>query len=183
MKTAFRLISIFLLGLVGSCTQQTQQPQSTGQGNEAQKKSSPAAISEGAVKSSGERGTPMEAKAMLEKAVEHYKEVGRKQALADFTGRKTPFFDRDLYVACMGTDHILTANGGFPSLVGTSADAWRDADGKSLGKAIWDAVSSTGEGSVRYRWFNPVSGKIEPKINFSRKIGDEICGVGAYNSE
>lgn len=184
MKTAFRLISISLLGLVGSCTQQTAPPQSTRQGNEAPVKSSPAATSEGArVKSSGERGTPTEAKAMLEKAVEHYQEVGRKQALADFTARKPPFFDRDLYVSCMGTDHIITANGGFPSLVGTSADGWRDADGKSLGKAIWDAVSSTGEGSVRYRWFNPVSGKIEPKINFSRKVGDEICGVGAYNSE
>jgi cytochrome c len=120
---------------------------------------------------------------MLEKAVQHYQEVGRERAHADFTGRKAPFFDRDLYVSCIGADHIITANGGFPSLVGTSVDAWKDADGKSVGKAISDAVSSTGEGSVRYRWFNPVSGKIEPKVLFSRKVADEICGVGAYNPE
>ena len=185
MKVAFLLTSIFLLSLVISCTQQNQSPQSTQQGKEAQAKPSPAATIDdtSAGKSRGARGTPAEARAMLEKAVEYYKEVGRTQALADFTGRKSPFFDRDLYVACIGSDHILTANGGFPSLVGSSTDAWRDADGKSLGKAIWDAVSSTGEGSVKYRWFNPVSGKIEPKINFSRKLSDDICGVGAYNPQ
>ena len=43
-------------------------------------------------------GTPAEAKAMLEKAVAHYKSVGRKQALADFNAKKPPFWDRDLYV-------------------------------------------------------------------------------------
>ena len=36
----------------------------------------------------GERGTPAEAKAMLVKAGAHYKDVGRKQALADFTAKK-----------------------------------------------------------------------------------------------
>jgi hypothetical protein len=62
-----------------------------------------------------ERGTPAEAKAMLEKEVAHYKAVGRRQALANFTGRKTPFFDRDLYVVCIGSDGIVTAHGGFPA--------------------------------------------------------------------
>ena len=51
-----------------------------------------------------DRGTPAEAKAMLQKAVAHYKEVGRKQALADFNAKKAPFGDRDLYVVCIGPD-------------------------------------------------------------------------------
>ncbi len=130
-----------------------------------------------------ERGTPTEAKALLGKAVAHYKAVGRKQALADFTAKKAPFVDRDLYVACIGPDRIISANGGFPSLVGTSADAWKDADGKALGKAIRDLASSKGEGSVRYRWINPVSGKMEPKISFGQKVGDDVCAVGAYNPQ
>src|SRR5678816_787106 len=76
-----------------------------------------------------DRGTPAEAKAMLTKAVAHYKTVGRKQAAMDFTSRKAPFFDRDLDVFCVGGDHLTIANGGFPSYVGTSADAVKDADG------------------------------------------------------
>jgi cytochrome c len=127
-----------------------------------------------------DRGTPAEAKAMLAKAVAHYKEVGRTQALADFNAKKAPFGDRDLYVFCLGPDRIEVANGGFPSVVGKSADTQKDANGKPLGKAIWDAASK-GAASVRYRWYNPVSTMFERKIAFVQKVGDDVCGVGAYN--
>jgi len=129
----------------------------------------------------GERGTPDEAKAMLKKAVAHYKAVGRKQALADFNAKKTPFGDRDLYVFCIGPDRIEVANGGFPSYVGMSADAIKDAKGNAVGKAILDTASSKGEGSVEYLWLNPISHKTEPKVSFVEKVGDDVCGVGAYN--
>ena len=129
----------------------------------------------------GERGTPDEAKAMLKKAVAHYKVVGRKQALADFTAKKSPFADRDLYVFCIGPDRIEVANGGFPSYVGMSADALKDAKGNAVGKAILDVASSKGEGAVEYLWLNPVSHKTEAKISFVEKVGDDVCGVGAYN--
>src|SRR5262249_24183677 len=88
--------------------------------------------------SAADRGSPAEAKAMLQKVVAHYKSVGRKQALEDFTAKKPPFGDRDLYVVCLGANHLITANGGFPQYVGFSADAWKDADGKSVGKQGWD---------------------------------------------
>ena len=129
-----------------------------------------------------QRGTPAEAKAMLQKAVAHYKEVGRKQALADFNVKKAPFGDRDLYVFCLGADRIEVANGGFPSYVGTSADNIKDATGKPLGKALWD-TGAKGEGSVAYDWQNPVTHKTEHKVSFVQKAGDDVCGVGAYESK
>lgn len=128
-----------------------------------------------------ERGTPAEARTMLEKAVAHYKAVGRKQALADFTGKKSPFADRDLYVFCVGSDRVTVANGGFPSFVGTSVDALKDADGKPLGKTLWETGSGKGQGSVEYQWINPLSHKTEPKVSFVQKVGEDVCGVGAYN--
>lgn len=128
-----------------------------------------------------DRGTPAEAKAMLQKAVAHYQSVGRKQALADFNAKKAPFGDRDLYVVCIGPDHTIIANGGFPQYVGMSADALKDANGKSIGRAGWDAASSKGEAEVRYQWMNPVTHKMEPKITFFAKAGEDVCGVGAYN--
>jgi cytochrome c len=93
-----------------------------------------------------DRGTPAEAKAMLQKAVAHYKAVGRKQALADFTAKKAPFGNRDLYVVCIGPEHTITANGGFPQYVGVSADAVKDADGNSVGQQGRDIASSKGAG-------------------------------------
>jgi cytochrome c len=128
----------------------------------------------------GARGTPAEAKAMLAKAAAHYKAVGRKQALADFTGKKAPFADRDLYVFCIGPDRLMVANGGFPSFVGMSVDVLKDANGKPLGSALWEAGSRAGGGAVEYPHINPVSHKPEPKVSFVEKMGDDVCGVGAY---
>jgi len=130
-----------------------------------------------------ERGTPAEAKAMLQKAVAHYKEVGRKQALADFNAKKPPFGDRDLYVFCIGPDLTIVANGGFPQYVGYPAGALKDVNGKSVGKAGWDVANAKGEGTVKYQWINPVTHKMEPKISFFQKAGEDVCGVGAYNPQ
>jgi cytochrome c len=127
-----------------------------------------------------QRGTPAEAKAMLAKAAAHYRTVGRTRALADFTAKKAPFSDRDLYVFCIGPDAKIVANGAYPSFVGTSADALRDADGKPLGKALVEAGSREGGGSVEYPHINPVSHKPEEKVSFVEKLGDDVCGVGAY---
>ncbi len=129
-----------------------------------------------------ERGTPDEAKAMLQQAVEHYTSVGRDQALKDFNTKVPPFFDRDLYVVCMGPDHIEVANGGFPQYVGTSADLLKDNNGNPLGKAIWDSASDNTVNSADYHWVNPVSGQTEPKTLFFQKVdANTVCGVGAYN--
>jgi hypothetical protein len=128
----------------------------------------------------GERGTPAEAKAMLEQAVTHYKAVGRKQALADFNAKKAPFSDRDLYVFCIGPDRTMVANGGYPSFVGQSVDLLKDANGKALGKSLMDAAASAGIGIVEYPHINPVSHKPETKVSFVQKVGEDVCGVGAY---
>jgi signal transduction histidine kinase len=127
-----------------------------------------------------DRGTPAEAKAMLAKAVAHYASVGRKQALADFTARKAPFADCDLYVFCISSDRLLVASGGYPARVGTSADLLKDAQGKPLRQALWDAGSREGGGSVEYMHLNPATLKPEPKLSFVQKVGEDVCGVGAY---
>jgi cytochrome c len=134
-----------------------------------------------AVSAAEQRGTPPEAKAMLQQALAHYKTVGRTQALADFNAKKPPFGRGDLYVACIGPDHKLTANGGFPQFVGQSADLLKDSSGKSIGQAGWDAATKQGQAEVRYQWFNPASQRIEPKITYFAKAGEDVCGVGAYN--
>ena len=174
MKTLC-LLTIICLTLVAGCKQQIKSAPSAQQDNRAQTQSQPSPAKR-------ERGTPAEAQAMLQLAVAHYQEVGRKQALADFNGKKPPFFDRDLYVFCVGADSsTLTANGAFPQYVGQSVDVWRDADGKPLGRAIQDAARKNDQGSIAYRMFNPISGQIEPKISFWQKLGEDVCGVGAYN--
>lgn len=174
MRTACLLSNILLLSLLVGCARQNQQIQDGKPGDQAPQQAQPS-------RSTSERGTPAEAQAMLRQAVDHYNSVGRDQALADFNHKKAPFGDRDLYVVCIGPHDTITANGGFPQYVGMSPDILKDAEGKPLGKSIWEVGNSKGEGSVQYMMSNPVSRKIEPKITFVQKVGDDVCGVGAYN--
>jgi hypothetical protein len=127
-----------------------------------------------------ERGTPAEARTMLERAVAHYEQVGRTQALADFTARKAPFADRDLYVFCFGPDRTTTAHGADPKLLGVKVDDLKDVDGKAFGTEMWTVGHQPGGGSVEYKWQNPATNQVEPKVSVVRKVGDEVCGVGAY---
>jgi len=182
MKSPFgyqRIVIVLLtLALVQFACSFGTQPSSTGP---QETPVSGAQTTQSLPATSSERGTPDEAKAMLQKVVQHYNSVGRDKALADFNGKVAPFFDRDLYVVCMDADQLETANGGFPQYVGTSANALTDTDGNPLGKTVWNTASTTSVNSVNYHWVNPVSGQTEPKTLFFQKVGTDVCGVGAYN--
>jgi cytochrome c len=128
-----------------------------------------------------DRGNSAEATVMLQHAIAHYKAVGRKQALADFTAKKPPFSERDLYVVCISSEHMVVANGGFADHVGTRSDLMKDLDGKGVGEAAWEVTSGTGEGTVRYRWLNPATRTMETKTTFFARVGTDVCGVGVYS--
>ena len=127
----------------------------------------------------GNRGTADEAKALLQKAAEHYKQVGRKQALQDFNEKTDVWVKGDLYVACVDSKHTLVANGGYPKYVGMPEDMGRDESGKPLGQRFWDAAAK-GE-TAKWKWFNPVTKVQEPKVGFVQKFDEDlVCLVGYY---
>jgi hypothetical protein len=126
----------------------------------------------------GQKGTPEEAKALLDKAVKAIETDGEAKALAAFNDPKGGFQDRDLYVFCSGPDKKVTAHVD-KSMVGMDETTLKDPDGKLVGAEIL-AVGAKGGGTVEYKWKNPVSGKVEPKVSFVKKAGNQICGVGAY---
>ena len=128
-----------------------------------------------------DHGTEAEAKALLAKAIEHYQQVGRKQAFEDFMSKKAPWSDRDLYVVCLDASHVLVANGAYPQYVGTALDTTKALNGKPLGQALWDAATDGGNETVEWMWMNPMTRKFERKAGFSQKADtDTACSVGYY---
>lgn len=122
---------------------------------------------------SAKHGTPEQAMAMLKEAVAHYNSVGRTQALADFNNRVDPFFKGDLYVACIDSSLKISANGGFPNLVGSATEP--------LSRKQWDSASTNKIDSVNYAYTDPVTKTTEPKTLYYEKVGSDVCGVGAYH--
>src|SRR5215475_1532245 len=127
--------------------------------------------------------TPADAKAMLGKAVAYYKYHGRKAALEAFNKNAPPFSDRGLYVFCIGPDKTLVADGEFRSFIGQSADILKDASGKKLGQSFLDAAQQGAPGEVHYQFLDPATQLIKPKVAFVEKAGDDVCGVGTYESK
>jgi cytochrome c len=126
------------------------------------------------------RATPAEARAFLDKAVAHYQKVGRAQALKDFNAAKGAFVDRDLYVFCAGPDNKMVAHGADQAQIGVDITTRKDVDGKAFGAEVVRVAGQPGGGSVEYKWMNPVTKQVEAKVSYVRKVGPDICGVGAY---
>jgi len=126
----------------------------------------------------GEKATPEEAQALLAKAVKAIETQGEEKALAAFNDPKGGYRDRELYVFCTGTDNKMSAHAD-PAMIGVDATTLKDPDGKEVGKEM-AALRTKGEGVVEYRWKNPVSGEVEPKVSYLKSAGNQLCGVGAY---
>ena len=126
----------------------------------------------------GDKGTAEEAKALLDKAVVLVKAEGDTKALAKFNDPKGGFRDRDLYVFCFGPDNKVSANVD-QSMIGKDEKDLKDADGKAIGTEMMK-IRTSGEGTVEYKWKNPVSQKVETKVSYLRTAGNQVCGVGAY---
>lgn len=124
-------------------------------------------------------GTLQEAEALLKKAVAHYDKVGREKALADISRNPGPFVDRDLYVTVydMQGNSLAHIN---PKMVGKNLIDLRDSDGKYIVKERLDAAKTKPSGFIDYKFFNPVTKKVEPKRAYWEKHADLLFTAGAY---
>lgn len=129
--------------------------------------------------SSSGGASPSDPQALLQQVVQHYQTAGRAQALKDFTDQTPPFNTPGMFVMCLGSDHKITAMGGFPLLVGVSADSLNAVTGQSIGALIWNASSLQPQGTLSFQWKNPFSGQTEPKTIYYQKLSQDVCGVVA----
>ncbi len=126
------------------------------------------------------RGTPEQAMSMLWRAVDELKRRG-PEAFPRFNDLNGGFLRDDTYVFVVGMkDKMMHAHAAMPRLVGTKVAELKDVDGTPIIQKMIDIVSVKEEGLLDYRWRNPVTGKIENKRTFLRRVGDYMVGVGYY---
>jgi len=126
------------------------------------------------------QGTPPEAQSLAERAAAHMREVGPRQALADFNDPAGAYRDRDLFVVTYDPQHRVASSLGVPAYLGRDATRFVDADGKEFGKAIIATAESRGSGWVEYRMTDPATMKVELKRSYVIRVGDYILFVGSY---
>ena len=107
-----------------------------------------------------ERGTPAEAEALVKRAIAYYQKNGREKALDEFSKSPGPFVDRDLYVTVltMEGDSLAHIN---PRMRGKNMMEFRDPDGKYAIKERTHLAQAQGHGWHEFKFFNPMTKKIE----------------------
>jgi signal transduction histidine kinase len=125
--------------------------------------------------------TKEEAVAMVKKGVVYIKANGIDKGYAEISNKAGGFVDRDLYLVAYGLDGKCLAHGANPKQVGRDLLELTDIDGKYFVKERIALVKSKPAGAWQeYKFTNPVTKKIEPKVMYCEKLGDAaICG-GVY---
>ena len=122
-----------------------------------------------------------EAQAMVKKGVAFIKTHGADKGYAEVSNKSGPFVDRDLYLVVYGLDGKCLAHGVNPKQIGRDLIDLTDVDGKYFVKERVALAKSKPAGFWQeYKFTNPVSKKVEPKVMYCEKLGDTaVCG-GVY---
>ena len=128
-----------------------------------------------------DRATVAEAEAMVKKAIVEYDKVGKDKALAEFQQQSGRFVDRDLYITVYTMDGIALSHIN-PKMVGKNMMELRDADGKYHIRERLEAAKTGTSGWQDFKFYNPVSKKIEPKRMYWEKHDGVVFACGAYKA-
>ncbi|WOE78298.1 cache domain-containing protein [Pseudomonas protegens] len=127
------------------------------------------------------RASAEQAKALLERAVTALgsDQPGTLKAINDLRGG---FLEDDLYVFVVDLDsHRYLAHGTNLRLLNTDFGKIKDPEGKPVGEPILALMAGQDQGEYEYRWKNPVTGKVEDKHAYLRKVGKLLVAVGYYS--
>lgn len=127
------------------------------------------------------RAAPEQARALRDKASKALEqdEDGTVEAIDSLKGG---FLQDDLYVFVVNVDtKRYVAHGTNLRLVNTDFSKIKDPEGKPVGLPMLEMIKKQPEGEYEYRWRNPVTGKVEHKHAYMRKVGEFLVAVGYYS--
>ncbi|MEY4563203.1 MAG: hypothetical protein RLZZ618_2480 [Pseudomonadota bacterium] len=117
---------------------------------------------------------------MVARVMSMHKSAGPEKTLAAISTKEGPFHKGELYAFAYDTKGHVIAHPVNAKLIGKNMIDVPDPDGKLFRKAIVEMALAKGEGVVDYKYKNPESGKMEPKLAFFQRAGDIIYLCGAY---
>ena len=137
------------------------------------------AVTNGAVAQT--KSTAEEAKALTLQAVELIQAKGLDAARTSLH-QDGDFKHGELYVNVINTTGVWLVYPPMPAGEGRSVLDIQDANGKFLVREIIKTATEHDEGWVDYRWLNPATKQIGPKISFVKRVPntDMIVYVGIY---
>ena len=116
----------------------------------------------------------------VEKAVAHYKAVGKEQALKDFANKGGDFMKGELYIVVEDTDGVILLHPLNSKLNGKKMIKLKDTDGKLFVKEMADMAKNNSKGWVSYKWVHPQTKKIAQKHTYVSLVDDKVYLLAGY---
>ncbi|MBK5301537.1 MULTISPECIES: cache domain-containing protein [Gammaproteobacteria] len=127
------------------------------------------------------RASPQQAQALLDKAAVDLAK-NEKGTLTAINSLKGGYLQDDLYVFVVDLDtQRYVAHGTNLRLINTDFSKIKDPEGKPVGEPILALMAKQDYGEYEYRWKNPVTGKVEDKHAYLKKVGHFLVAVGYYS--
>eukprot|EP01012_Entosiphon_sulcatum_P057675 TRINITY_DN81500_c0_g1_i1.p2 TRINITY_DN81500_c0_g1~~TRINITY_DN81500_c0_g1_i1.p2 ORF type:complete len:155 (+),score=37.06 TRINITY_DN81500_c0_g1_i1:88-552(+) len=125
--------------------------------------------------------TQEDAKAITLKAAELIAVKGLEEAAKAFN-TEGEFKRGEIYVNVIDFAGVWKVYPPRPAGVGQSVINVKDPDGKFVVQDVLAVAKDKGEGWTEYRWLNPATNKIEPKVTYVKRVpGQELVAyVGIY---
>ena len=127
------------------------------------------------------RASAEQARALLDKASSDLLK-NEKATLTAVNSLKGGYLQDDLYVFVVDLDtRRYVGHGTNLRLINTDFGKVKDPDGKPVGEPILAMIGKQDVGEYEYRWKNPVTGKVEDKHAYLKKVGHFLVAVGYYS--
>jgi signal transduction histidine kinase len=127
------------------------------------------------------RASAEQAMALLNKAATDLAK-DEKGTLTAINSLKGGYLQDDLYVFVVDLDtQRYVAHGTNLRLINTDFSKIADPEGKAVGEPILALMAQQDDGEYEYRWKNPVTGKVENKHAYLKKVGHFLVAVGYYS--
>jgi signal transduction histidine kinase len=127
------------------------------------------------------RASAEQAMALLNKAATDLAK-DEKGTLTAINSLKGGYLQDDLYVFVVDLDtQRYVAHGTNLRLINTDFGKIKDPEGKPVGEPFLALMAKQDYGEYEYRWKNPVTGKVEDKHAYLKKVGHFLVAVGYYS--
>ncbi|MCJ2112429.1 cache domain-containing protein [Methylobacterium sp. E-025] len=131
--------------------------------------------------SCGDAGSEASAKWMLKHVVAAIA-ADAPAALAHFTKGEAGFRTADTYVFCVGPDGVMSAHPN-PILQGQNVRDLHDSNGTYFIRQMLETAKAGTVAEIRYLFPKPGSTVALQKTTYYTRAGDQVCGVGVYDSD
>ena len=121
-----------------------------------------------------------DAVSMIKKVEAFYKKNGKEKMLEEIQKDKGQFEKGEIYVYVIDDNATVLAHPKLPSWKGKSFMTLKDADGKLFVKDAIEQLKTKKEYWSEYKWNNPETKKVAPKMCLFYKMDDMILACGYW---